>query len=78
MWTIRSTHRRHGADRRRRRLSDRGLVTIEPDRVTFRVSEGIRDEYGNGRVSFELEGKRRIVRPELPEERPNVRITRAL
>jgi len=55
----------------RHRLSDHGLVTIEPDRFTFRVSERIRVEYGKGRVSFELKGKRRIVRPELPEERPN-------
>ncbi len=53
------------------RLFDRGLVTIEPERLTFQVSERIRHEYSNGRVYYELEGNPLIVLPERPEERPN-------
>ena len=53
------------------RLFDRGLVTIEPDRLTFRVSERIRDEYSNGRVYYELEGRPLVVLPERLEQRPN-------
>lgn len=52
------------------RLFDRGLVTIEPDRLTFRVSDRIRDEYSNGRVYYELDGKPLIVLPESSDERP--------
>jgi len=55
----------------RHRLSDRGLVTIESHRFTFRASDRIRTEPSNGRLAIELEGKRRIVRPELPDERQN-------
>jgi len=50
---------------------DRGLVTIEPERLTFQVRERICDEYSNGRVYYELEGKPLIVLPERPDERPN-------
>ena len=46
-------------------------MTIEPERLTFQVSERIRHEYSNGRVYYELEGKPLIVLPERPEERPN-------
>jgi len=53
------------------RLFDRGLVTVEPERLTFQVSERIRDEYSNGRVYYELEGKPLIVLPERPDDRPN-------
>jgi len=53
------------------RLFDRGLVTIEPERLTFRVSERIRDEYSIGWVYDELEGKPLTVLPERPDERPN-------
>lgn len=53
------------------RLFDRGLVTIEPERLTFGVSERIRDEYSNGRVYYELEGRPLVVLPELIEHRPN-------
>lgn len=53
------------------RLFDRGLVTIEPEPLTFGVSERIRDEYSNGRVYYELEGRPLVVLPELIEHRPN-------
>ena len=53
------------------RLFDRGLVTIEPERLTFHVSERIRDEYSNGRVYYELEGRPLVVLPERLEQRPN-------
>lgn len=53
------------------RLFDRGLVTIEPERLTFRVSERIRDEYSNGRVYYELEGRPLVVLPDQAEQRPN-------
>ena len=53
------------------RLFDRGLVTIEPERLTFRVSDRIRDEYSNGRVYYELEGRPLVVLPEQVEQRPN-------
>jgi len=53
------------------RLFVRGLVSIEPERLTFQVSERIRDEYSNGRVYYELEGKPLIALPERPDERPN-------
>jgi putative restriction endonuclease len=53
------------------RLFDRGLVTIEPDRLTFQVSERIRHEYQNGRVYYELAGRPLLVVPERADERPN-------
>lgn len=53
------------------RLFDRGLVTIEPDRLTFRVSERIRDDYSNGRVYYELDGRPLVVVPEPIEQQPN-------
>ena len=53
------------------RLFDRGLVTIEPERLTFQVSERIRDEYHNGRFYSELAGRPLLVLPDQPAERPN-------
>ncbi len=53
------------------RLFDRGLVTIEPERLTFGVSQRIRDEYHNGRVYYELAGRPLLVQPDRPAERPN-------
>jgi len=53
------------------RLFDRGLVTIEPDQLTFRVSDRIRDEYSNGRVYHELDGRPLVVLQQRGEQRPN-------
>lgn len=53
------------------RLFDRGLVTIEPERLTFQVSERIRHEYQNGRVYYDLAGRPLRVLPERPDEQPN-------
>lgn len=53
------------------RLFDRGLVTIEPERLPFHVSERIRDEYRNGRVYYELEGGPLVVLPIQIEHCPN-------
>jgi putative restriction endonuclease len=36
------------------RLFDRGLVTVEPERLTFQVSDRIRHEDSNGRVCYEV------------------------
>jgi putative restriction endonuclease len=44
------------------RLFDRGYVTVTPD-YRFRVSSRLREEYRNGRVYYELDG-REIVLPE--------------
>jgi putative restriction endonuclease len=52
-------------------LFDRGLVTVEPERLTFRVSERIREEYSNGRVYYELDGKPLVVLPTSAEPQPN-------
>lgn len=52
------------------RLFDRGLVTIEPERLTLQVSERIRSEYSNGRVYYELAGKPLVVLPQRLEQRP--------
>lgn len=54
------------------RLFDRGLVTVEPEALTFLVSDRIRDEYSNGRVYYDLAGQPLRVLPERPEERPNL------
>jgi putative restriction endonuclease len=39
------------------RLYDRGLVTVAAD-LTFRVSRSIERDYSNGRIYYELDGKR--------------------
>ncbi len=49
----------------------RGLVTIEPERLTFQVSERIRHEDHNGRVYCELADRSLLVLPERPNEQPN-------
>jgi putative restriction endonuclease len=53
------------------RLFDRGLVTIEPERLTFEVSDRIRHEYHNGLVYYQLAGRALQVLPERPDERPH-------
>ena len=53
------------------RLFDCGLVTIEPERLTFQVSQRIRDEYHNGRVYYEPAGRPLLVLPDRPTERPD-------
>jgi putative restriction endonuclease len=53
------------------RLFDRGLVTIEPQELTFLVSDRIRDEYSNGRVYYDLAGKPLRVLPDRVEDQPN-------
>lgn len=50
------------------RLFDRGYVTVTPD-YRFRVSSRLRDEYRNGRVYYELDG-REIVLPDDPAQWP--------
>ena len=39
------------------RLFDLGYVTVRPD-MTFAVSDRLREEYANGRVYYELQGRR--------------------
>jgi len=51
------------------RLYDLGYVTVRPD-LTFAVSRSLRDEYANGRVYYELDG-RRVHEPSNPAARPN-------
>jgi putative restriction endonuclease len=53
------------------RLYDRGLVTIEPERLTFVVSDRIRHEYSNGRVYYDLAGRPLQVLPARKDEHPN-------
>lgn len=53
------------------RLFDRGLVTVEPERLTFRVSERIREEYSNGRVYYEMDGRPLKVLPTAVDQQPN-------
>ncbi|MEX2193907.1 MAG: HNH endonuclease [Thermoleophilaceae bacterium] len=50
------------------RLFDLGYVTVRPDR-TFAVSHQLRDDYANGRVYYELDG-RQIAEPTRLDERP--------
>ncbi len=50
-------------------LFDLGFVTVRPDH-TFAVSRQLREEYANGRVYYELEG-RRISTPGNPADRPD-------
>lgn len=49
------------------RLFDLGYVTVRPD-YSFAVSDALRDEYENGRVYYELDG-RRLRAPRNPEDR---------
>ncbi len=51
------------------RLFDLGYVTIRPD-LRFAVSRRLRDEYANGRVYYQLDG-RRIHLPVDPAAQPN-------
>ena len=51
------------------RLFDLGYVTIRPD-LTFAVSGRLREEYANGRVYYELDG-RHIRLPDNENERPD-------
>lgn len=51
------------------RLFDLGYVTIRPD-LRFAVSGRLRDEYANGRVYYELDG-RQIRVPDDPAVQPN-------
>jgi putative restriction endonuclease len=51
------------------RLFDLGFVTVRPDR-SFAVSTRLRDDWANGRVYYELEG-RRIAEPREPADRPD-------
>jgi putative restriction endonuclease len=51
------------------RLFDLGYVTIRPD-LTFAVSRRLRDEYANGRVYYELDGRGIYIPPD-PAARPN-------
>ncbi|MCA1791407.1 MAG: HNH endonuclease [Thioalkalivibrio sp.] len=53
------------------RLFDRGLATVEPEHLTFRVSDRIREEYSNGRVYYELDGTPLKVVPAALELRPS-------
>ena len=53
------------------RLFDRGLVTIEPERLTFKVSERIRDEYHNGVIYYDLADRPLLVLPQRIDEQPN-------
>lgn len=59
-WAAGGTHEiRNGVPLRRdlHRLFDLGYVTIRPD-LSFAVSRQLRDEYANGRVYYELAGRR--------------------
>lgn len=51
------------------RLFDRGYVTVDPD-YRFRVSQRLRDEWHNGRVYYELDG-REILRPDRAADWPD-------
>jgi putative restriction endonuclease len=51
------------------RLFDLGYVTVRPD-MTFAVSGRLREEYANGRVYYELDG-RQIRLPDDMQERPD-------
>lgn len=51
------------------RLFDLGYVTIRPD-LRLAVSGALRDEYANGRLSYELDG-RRILLPSALEDHPD-------
>ena len=51
------------------RLFDLGYVTVRPD-LRFAVSSGLRDDYANGRVYYELDG-RQIQLPADPAALPD-------
>lgn len=51
------------------RLFDLGYVSVRPDR-SFAVSGALRDQYENGRVYYELDGKR-LREPVQPSDRPD-------
>jgi putative restriction endonuclease len=51
------------------RLYDRGLVTVRPD-LTFDVSTTIDRDYSNGKIYYELAGKK-IAVPKAREQRPD-------
>jgi putative restriction endonuclease len=51
------------------RLFDLGFVTVRPDH-SFAVSSRLRDDWANGRVYYELEG-RRIAEPAVAADRPD-------
>lgn len=51
------------------RLFDLGYVAVRPDR-SFAVSPALRDQYENGRVYYELEG-RELREPQRPSDRPD-------
>ena len=54
------------------RLFDLGYVTIRPD-LRFTVSRRLRDDFANGRVYYELDG-RQIRVPAAANERPNLEL----
>ena len=59
------------------RLFDQGFVTVTPD-YQFRVSRRLQDEYENGRIYYELEGKLRrsggIHLPKDADNRPSLEL----
>jgi putative restriction endonuclease len=54
------------------RLFDLGFVTVRPDQ-SFAVSKRLRDDWANGRVYYELDGKR-VAAPANPENRPDAEL----
>jgi putative restriction endonuclease len=74
-WAAGGTHEiTNGIPLRRdlHRLYDLGYVTIRPD-LSFAVSRRLRDEYANGRVYYELDG-RQIHRPHDPAAAPSLEL----
>jgi putative restriction endonuclease len=53
------------------RLFDTGYVTVTPD-LRFQVSKKLRDDFENGRVYYELEGRPLLVLPRRQEEQPSL------
>lgn len=51
------------------KLFDAGYVAVDPN-LRFKVSRALRDEYSNGRIYYELDGKELRV-PQLAADRPN-------
>ena len=71
-WAVGGTHSiPNGIPLRRdlHRLFDLGYVTVRPD-MRFAVSRRLRDEYANGRVYYELDG-RTLQPPESDQLRPD-------
>jgi HNH endonuclease len=52
------------------RLFDQGYVTVTPD-LRFRTSTQIRDQFNNGLIYYDLDG-RPVRVPDLPEHRPDM------